>query len=301
MNQYVVLSIETHLFFARTMMEHALFLQAGFPAKNEAWIRTAGWYREHFEELLKETVALSPGSVREEVQKSCELTTKFTLSAEKRTQELTGIPIDCEITDREQKLCKKCADEADLKELRGKVQKINERALWLLEGLIELKRGILDTVRRGKLFNGNYPMLVAHTIQEAELYKRTVECIIKGAQMSMQSVHGGEIFWNQIMMEHALFIRGLLDPCERKSVQAAQEFAQEYLELLNLAKLQDCRMAMRLRKSSLEETERYRAFKEKAVEGILDCKTESIILPLLADHMLREANRYIRVLEEAER
>lgn len=301
MNQYVVLSIETHLFFARTMMEHALFLQAGFPTKNEAWIGTADWYREHFEELLKETVDLSAGLVREEVQKSCELTTKFTLSAEKRTQELMGIPIDCEITEKEKELCQKCACAEDEKELRGKIHKTNEHALWLLSGLIELKQGILDTVRRGKLFNTNYPMLVEHMIQEAQLYRRTVESLIKGGQTSMQKVHGGEIFWNQIMMEHAMFIQGLLDPKEGKSIKEAQEFAQEYLELLNLARLQDCRMSARLRKGSLEETIKYRMFKETAVEGILDCKVESIILPLLADHMLREANRYIRVLEEAQR
>lgn len=31
MKDYVTLSIETHLFFARIMKEHALFLEAGFP------------------------------------------------------------------------------------------------------------------------------------------------------------------------------------------------------------------------------------------------------------------------------
>ncbi len=36
MDLYAVLSIETHLFFARIMKEHALFLEAGFPGKNEA-------------------------------------------------------------------------------------------------------------------------------------------------------------------------------------------------------------------------------------------------------------------------
>lgn len=32
-------------------------------------------------------------------------------------------------------------------------------------------------------------------------------------------------------------------------------------------------------------------------KGILDTKIASIILPLLADHVLREANHYIRLLE----
>ena len=31
MNDYVTLSLESHLFFARIMKEHSLFLEAGFP------------------------------------------------------------------------------------------------------------------------------------------------------------------------------------------------------------------------------------------------------------------------------
>lgn len=41
MENYAVLSLETHLFFARIMKEHGLFLAAGFPCVNEDWIEKA--------------------------------------------------------------------------------------------------------------------------------------------------------------------------------------------------------------------------------------------------------------------
>lgn len=41
MRNYASLSIETHLFFARIMKEHALFLEAGFPCKDIDWIQSA--------------------------------------------------------------------------------------------------------------------------------------------------------------------------------------------------------------------------------------------------------------------
>lgn len=41
-----------------------------------------------------------------------------------------------------------------------------------------------------------------------------------------------ECFWNRIMMEHALFIRGLLDPSEAELIDSADEFAKDYSELL---------------------------------------------------------------------
>lgn len=296
MRQYAVLSIETHLFFARIMKEHALFLEAGFPGKDKEWIKAADWYREHFEELLREVLKISEGLVSGEVVQSCELVTKFTLQAEQRTQSLSGISIDSRLTEMEHNLKRSCKEEVDEKTIR-QIQKLNEHAVWLLDGLIDFKQGILDMVRRGKLFNANYPLLIEHIIREAKLYREAVKEIMENRKVCRQKIYGREVFWNQIMMEHALFIRGLLDPGEKKLIKNAEGFAAEYRELLELAKLQDYHASEGLTRRSLEETKRYCMFKAAGTEGILDCKIDSIILPLLADHVLREANHYIRVLE----
>ena len=108
------------------------------------------------------------------------------------------------------------------------------------------------------------------------------------------------MFWNQIMMEHALFIRGLLDPTECKLGETADAFAGEYCRLLEEARRQDCRAMNGLTKETLETTKRYRDFKAAGAKGITGCEIRSIILPLLADHVLREANHYLRILEERE-
>ncbi len=38
-------------------------------------------------------------------------------------------------------------------------------------------------------------------------------------------------------------------------------------------------------------------FKTAGTEGLIACKIKSIMTPLLGDHVLREANHYIRLLE----
>ncbi len=45
-------------------------------------------------------------------------------------------------------------------------------------------------------------------------------------------------------------------------------------------------------------TEQYQEFKTAGTKGILECKIQGLILPLLADHVLREANHYLRLLDE---
>ena len=296
MQQYKILSIETHLFFARIMKEHALFLEAGFPCKEEACIQKADWFRCQFEELLRDAVRLGDGRISNRVVRSEELVTEFTLPAERKTEQLSGISIDSEITAMERKLRPGCQTR-ESREIFQRVTQLNRRALQLLNGLISFKEGILKEISRGELFNTNYPLLIKHITREAKWYRAIVEELLKNGRISRKSLQETELFWNQIMMEHALFIRGLLDPSEEQLIAQAEGFAADYKKLLETARLRDCKAMEGMRGRSLKETMEYRKFKTAGAEGILDHSIASIILPLLADHVLREANHYIRLLE----
>lgn len=78
---YVTPSLETHLFFARIMKEHALFLGTGFPRKDTDWIPTADSLRQRFESLLIDVISVSNGSVNSPILNSDELVTEFTITA----------------------------------------------------------------------------------------------------------------------------------------------------------------------------------------------------------------------------
>lgn len=316
MSNYAISSIETHLFFARIMREHALFLMAGFPCKEETWIKQADFFRAQFEALLCDAVKISDGRVSDSVIRSGELVTEFTIPAERRTESLTGVAIDSRISELE--LALRCGDDAGLSNFRDKaflnqIHELNRRSLRLLNGLINFKEAILREVKNGNLFTSNYPLLIQHILREARLYRETVMECMHGRRFSMRRLCETEMFWNQIMMEHAWFIRGLLDPCEEDLIDTADGFADTYCALLKTAREQDAiaaecnprdrnavdavtRDCDALRQKSLEETLKYQQFKTAGTEGILKLKIDSIILPLLADHVLREANHYIRLL-----
>lgn len=293
---YETLSLETHLFFGRIMKEHALFLMAGFPAKNADYIEKADWYRVQFEELLRETVELSQTGIGAEVLESGEIVTEYTLGAEKKTRCLTGIDIDSRITEAEKELrasgsrnC--CGRRAQM------VRNLNRKALRLTDGLINFKEKILRDMGNCCLFTFNYPLLVEHIQREAKLYRSMIAQLERRGTLSDQSIWQMESFWNQIMMEHALFIRGLLDPSEEELIKTADEFAEEYRKLLREARNKDCMAQKEQTRAALEETLRYRDFKAAGTEGISECKIAGLILPLLADHVLREANHYLRLLK----
>lgn len=299
MQNYIISSIETHLFFARIMKEHALFLEAGFPCCNETWIQRCEQFKERFEDLLLRTVKLANETISTRALESGELFTPFTLAAEQATERLSGICINNDITDL---TCRLRAGNFRYNDraMMNQVHQLNQQALPMIRELMEFKESILREVQNQRLYTTNYPLLIEHILREARLYHATVDELLRTRQLSPQNRYNIETFWNQIMMEHALFIRGLLDPCEEELVSTAHHFSQDFRELLNQANRQDCRATEYGRSGSHEKTREFREFKATGTKGILEGNVTSVILPLLADHVLREANHYLRILEDAE-
>lgn len=292
-DEYAVRSLDLHLFFGRIMKEHALFLRAGFTPADPSFSGRAEYYKKEFESLLLNAVMLGNGIVSRDVLRSGELVTEYTLLAEKQTEAFTGISINEDITEKELRLSAVEHRKNVGAETRQRIKQLNQRAMRLLNGLISFKEKILENVLSCKMFTGNYPLLIEHIIREAKLYREYVGILERDGRLSDSSMRRTECFWNRIMMEHAMFIRGLLDPSEAELINTADEFAKDYSKLLD-----DCNNAYSrtLAVNSLDETLKFRGFKTAGTQGITGCEIRSVILPLLADHVLREANHYIRLL-----
>ena len=296
MRNYVTSSLEVHLFFGRIMKEHSLFLMAGFPSSEKELISRADWFRQEFEIALEMAVQLADGRISEDVLHFGEVVTDFTEIAECQTQRLSGIPIDMDITRAEEKLRGGMWDNF-CRQTVMQVNNLNRRILSLLNGLIPFKEMALQKVLSCSLYSANYPLLLEHIIREAKLYRQFVSELVQKGRLPEQNMREVELFWNQIMMEHAQFIRGLLDPTECTLMETADGFADDYCRLLEAARHQDsCACGGRM-DNSLELTEKYQAFKSAGVKGITGCDIRSLIIPLLADHVLREANHYLRLLK----
>ena len=97
-------------------------------------------------------------------------------------------------------------------------------------------------------------------------------------------------------MEHSILIRRLLDHKE-ELINTSNNFVNIYQEQLNKLNLMNVNID-NITNDTLVKTNDFKAFKTAAIEGIIGCDIKSIILPLLADHVLREANHYIRLLKD---
>lgn len=297
-SEFIRKSLETHLFWARIMKEHSIFLEAGFVCKDVNLIQQAEFLKNAATRLLAEAVSLSNGVVSADSIASQEFVTDNTLPAEEKTQNLSGIPIDLAVTQAEMALTGNSAA-INMPGLDRAVSALNQKGIVLSAQLVEFKLMVLNAVLSCNLFTWNFPLLIDHIRREALMYNvnlRKLQCGQDPHDPAMAAQL--ETFWNRIMAEHALFIRQYLDPTEEKLFETANSFAKEFEKLTAEAEAAATGTAPvnGVTKRSLEATESIRNFKKQGTDGILLCQIKSLIAPLLGDHVTREANHYLRML-----
>ncbi|NMA68970.1 MAG: DUF2935 domain-containing protein [Desulfitobacterium sp.] len=296
---FVRLSLELHLFFLRIMKEHSFFLQAGFLTRDADLANQASQFREQYNALLREAVNLANGNVSNVVLSSGEVVTDKTLRAEEKTEDLSDVPFDTQLTTQELALQSGLANPL----LRSAVSDLNQRTINLTQQLIQFKTLILNRMLSGDLYTFNFPLLIEHIRREAIFYVEHLQRLQNREPVNLrQTIIEEKAFWDRIMSEHAQFIAHLLDPTEVALIDTADDFADLFANLRDRIERIDQSIFPRITLSRLitEETTAttgIRDFKAAATEGILADQIRSIIIPLLGDHVLREANHFLRILE----
>ncbi|MGI5849577.1 MAG: DUF2935 domain-containing protein [Christensenellales bacterium] len=295
---YIQDSLELNLFFLRIMKEHALFLQLGFMPKDKPLATEAENLRIRLDELMRQTIQLAKGYVSGTVMSSGELFTRYTQEAERQTQYFTGIPIDIQLTEEEYNVGGTLMPPVTM---QIGADQLNQNAIRLTQELLRFKERIRKDVLACNIITKNYPLMIDHLIREASHYIMMLETLIaRDLTLGPHELAEEESFWNNIMREHVEFIDGQLDPTEKALKNQARALSVQFERLMRQAEVARGRtqtltdVTMR----SKNATENIRNYKDQGTNGILSCKIRSIIIPLLSDHVLREANHYLRVLNE---
>lgn len=297
--KFINQSLELNLFFLRIMKEHSIFLEAAFALKDKNLINQADAFKNEFTRLLSHAIYLAEGVIPPSVLESNEIVTKYTMDAEKATQFATGIFIDSSLTSRERSLVPATSIN-NISMLTEHVYMLNQHSIAAVEMIAKFKAKLKNDVLSCRIFTTAYPLLIDHILREAIFFTELLIRLQSGIELDIKrDIVEQETFWNRIMSEHSFFIRGLLDPTEAELFDIANNFGKEFEVLrkeassmnkssLDLSTLTD---------TTLEATTKLRDFKAQGTEGLLGCKIKSIIVPLLADHVLREANHYVNLLD----
>ncbi|NQX61220.1 DUF2935 domain-containing protein [Paenibacillus qinlingensis] len=169
------------------------------------------------------------------------------------------------------------------------------------------KRKVLGLIIQCKLPGGNnFPLLVDHTSREANYFRNRLHELNTGRLEPLpDAIIDENIFFLRIMADHAKFIGHLLDPSERQLVEQARNFSHDFDQLLfqaiDLSGMRPQSQTNPLLDQFLDQNRvsvvALRDFKKTARDLIEACKIKSIIHPLLADHVFREAERFLAIID----
>jgi len=291
--EFIRISLEINLFFQRIMKEHLFFIETSLQPIEGANIDEARVLKESFEHLLAETVYYANGAISEDAIKANEFVTPYTLDAENISTQLTGASLDTMITKQELQLTSNPLFEFG-ERLERIVYDLNYRTLNMLEEVIAFKKKLIDLSLECKILIALYVELLEHITREAIYYGEVLRAL-QCKKLPDKTICDELNFWNNIMGEHAQFIDGLLDPSERQLKDTAAGFAQKFEKLVK-----ECveSAEKQVLERSKDATVGIRDYKKAATIGSLGCEIKSIFAPLLADHVLREANHYLRILNK---
>ncbi|WP_206425359.1 DUF2935 domain-containing protein [Staphylospora marina] len=174
-------------------------------------------------------------------------------------------------------------------------------------GIWAFKRKVLGLVLRCQLpGQNNFPLLIDHVSREANYFRNRLRELNTGTLEPLpDAIIDENVFFLRIMADHAKFIGHLLDPSERKLVDQAREFSHDFDQLLfqarDLKSMRPQSQTYPLLDQFLDQNrvsvKSLRDFKKTARELIEACRIKSIIHPLLADHVFREAERFLTIID----
>jgi len=181
------------------------------------------------------------------------------------------------------------------------------RVMVEVKNIFSFKRHVLHLLIECKIGGYNYPLLIDHISREAMYFLKILQKVQDGdMKYPVDAIVSDNVFWLRHMADHAKFIAGLLDPSERGFVDKANAFAVQFEQLQVQARDLDNMLwhfhpnhnLIQFEIAVMDATVQIRNFKEAARDLIQSCKVISLIPPLLADHVLREAEYFLEVLEQ---
>jgi hypothetical protein len=179
-----------------------------------------------------------------------------------------------------------------------------------IKPFIEYKARLGEAQASGQLRSLVWPLFFDHTRHEAERWERRFNDLASGEP----DFERGEVvrFWTNIMDEHARFVAHLLDPDEFELIEKAFSAGNVFRQLQDdsvggtvaalaaepgtvvdsLAQHPEIDAVMSAVQTILD-------FKTQAVRDIEAGRIKSIIEPRLADHVRREALKFLNELQRA--
>ena len=246
-----------------------------------------------YQDLFKKILSFSNNKVSKEFINSIVLYTPYTKDLELNTIKYFDIGLDLSITLECLKLTPGNIALEDLTE----IDKYMEELLGLLEGSTNILNNIDIYIKEKNMFLMIYPLVVEHIINENNILKDTLERLLKQVGSDPTYVYTLEYYYTSFLKEHSLLIRNLINPLKDKEVETSNKYYNLYNILLNDFNNEVSPYSLdSIYNKCINITNSFKSFLDETINITIKNPSNFMIVPIILDHILREANSYINNL-----
>ncbi len=228
---FVEQSLNSNLFFLRTIREYCTNIELSFYENNEEYSDRAQSLRNRCEELGRKIVESTNGVVPPALLEYQLFLTEFTLETEILTEKLFAIDLATEITEQELNF-KPGTKQEPSEELVEILQQFNQEASSIVNDFTAFAIEIRDKLKSNVLFSYSYISFYDYMIIIADIYKKGLARLNEQLQVDPTYTISNRLQFSVSMYEILLFTRGFIDPSAREYRKDLDALIEEYNPLL---------------------------------------------------------------------
>ena len=287
-------SLANHLYFAGSIRSFCSTIGLTFFKNNQDYIDRAIKLGYRATDIINETITLMDKDLAGDVIKSDVYITPYTKELDMLTQKLFDISLEIQV-DKDLELLNSRDIIIFNEEYIKKIDALNNKAISLIDDFKDFCSEIKTKLDNGELFSYSYPDFFNYMYDEISVYGRDLERIISKKDYTLFYLNEFAYYFNELLRESALYIRGYLDTKHQDVFDMASFYINAFANL-------SLKYLKNNNNSDLSiETEKlvtnYKQFVSDTIEKLLSSKVYFITPPLTLDNFLTNINVYLFIIK----
>jgi len=281
-------SLANHVYFAGSIRSFCTTIGLTFFKNNQNYIDRAIAIGYQATDIINQSILLMNKELADDVLNSDVYITPYTKDLDLLTQKLFDISFVINV-DKDLEILKSRGNiEYDI----DTINKLNNEALKLINKFKDFCSEIKTKLDNQELFSYLYPDFFNYMYDEISVYGRDIERIMSKKDYSEFYLNEFVYYFNELLRESALYIRGFLDTKELDIFDMASFYTNAFANISE--------KYLKNKDNVIIETRRlvtnYKLFVTDIIEKLLQSKLYFITPPMTLDDFLTNINAYLFIL-----
>ena len=286
-------SLANHIYFAGTIRSFCTSIGLTFFKNNQDYINRAINLGYKATDIINKTIINMNNDLASDVLNSDVYITPYTKDLDLLTQKLFNISLVISI-DKDIELLKSREEIIYNSDTMKIIDNLNNEVLDLINDFKDFCSEIKTKLDNGELFSYLYPDFFNYMYDEISVYGRDLERIMSKKDYTKFYLNEYIYYFNEILRESALYIRGFLDTKYQDVFDMASFYINAFANLTEKY-LKDKNSDLNIETKRLVTN--YKIFLIDIIEKVLKSKISFIIPPITLDNFLTNINVYLFILE----